>query len=167
MRLKILFLFLPFVISCVNTVVNTPLPTSTPVLKDFPLPEQNPSFAPVSTFFLKLNTDKSCYNKNILITGNIDSNIIGATKGNISIYLENVTNSEGRVPPLRYEHILLKKLDVQSNVEFNYSFKTEPTLKSFDFSDSLELKPGKYSIYIGSLNNALYSVGSFELINCQ
>ncbi|MFN8578141.1 MAG: hypothetical protein U0354_14985 [Candidatus Sericytochromatia bacterium] len=163
MKLRFLLLLFPFLISCVNKVITN----TEPILRNSPTPELNPSFLPVSKFYLKLNTDKICYNGNIVIKGNIDSTMIGSSNGIISIYLENVTNSEGRVPPLKYENILLKKLDVQSNVEFNYSFKIESVIKSFDGNSKLELKTGKYSVYISSLNNTLYGVGSFELIDCQ
>lgn len=167
MKPKFLYLLFFFIISCTTNIVDTPEPTSTPLLNESPSPEQNPSFAPANISYLKLNTDKICYNKEIIITGKVDSNIIGTDKGNLSIYIEDITNSEGKVPPLRYDHILLKKLDVQSNIEFNYSFKIESVLKSFDDNTNLELKPGKYSVYIESLNNSLYGVGSFEIINCQ
>lgn len=159
MKLKLFCLTLSIsIISCTSNNVIT---------KKSPLPEQNPSSSSTSNLtYLKISNDKICYNKEISISGNVNLNMVDLENDTASIYLENVTNSEGQVPPLRYEHILLNKFGIQVNKDFNYSFRVEENIKSFDGSSVLTLKPGNYSLYLGFSNKSLYGIGSFELKNC-
>jgi len=164
-----------FTTSCMSNVgiKSTPIHSSSPspaltspMPLESPSPEVSPSSVPEGTYYIRNNPEKVCYNEEVTVTGKFGLDTI-ASEDEGSVYIENVTHSEGMVPPLRYQYILLAKIKVQAGKEFNYTFKVESNMKSSDGNSTLVVEPGSYAIYVKFLNGSLYGANGIEVRNCE
>lgn len=130
--------------------------------------DQNIEITP-STMYLRNSPQKVCYQNEITITGKFDSKQLDSNKATVDIYIEDKTDNkiQGKIPLLYYKHILLNKFEIESEKEFQYTFKVDKTLKSFDGKNTLEMNYGRYSIYLDINESAFYGADGFEISECQ
>lgn len=125
-----------------------------------PTPAPNDVDLPISEMFFTLAPETICVGNTLDLEGRL------TTADMISIFLERPNPKESMLPPLANEHILLKKLTVEAHKTFQDSLKINENMIALD-GKSMRMNPGRYIIYLQTLDRTIYGAGSFQVNTCK